>query len=179
MDPQKSTAVGHIDADQALIDLATELGDRLKRQRLQVASAESCTGGWIAKVLTDVAGSSAWFEGSVVAYSNRIKHQLLEVSNEALDRDGAVSRSVVEAMAAGVRRLIGSDLAVAVSGVAGPDGGSADKPVGMVWVGWADRTRQWSHCHRFDGDRSAVRRQTVLVALRGLVDALIDDSTSR
>ncbi len=178
MDRQKTVEETPIPDDQLLTDLSTRLGELLLLGGKQVASAESCTGGWIAKVLTDVAGSSGWFEGGVVAYSNRIKTEVLGVSPAVLNGDGAVSQSVVEAMASGVCSLVDSDLAVAVSGVAGPGGGNDDKPVGMVWIGWHDRERQWSHCHQFDGDRDAVRRLTVQAALEGLIRALVDDSTT-
>ncbi|MDQ2696486.1 MAG: nicotinamide-nucleotide amidohydrolase family protein, partial [Pseudomonadota bacterium] len=136
-------------------------------------TAESCTGGWIAKVITDVAGSSAWFERGFVTYSNAAKAELLGVAEATLGGHGAVSGETVAAMAAGALSYSRADLAVAVSGVAGPDGGSPGKPVGTVWLAWAVRgggcrTRRYV----FAGDREAVRRQAVLAALEGILDVL-------
>lgn len=134
-----------------------------------VATAESCTGGWIAKCLTDVAGSSDWFRGGVVAYSNALKRDLLGVAREVLETEGAVSEAVALAMARGVLAATGADDAIAVTGIAGPTGGSADKPVGTVWIAWARRGGRPHAVHyRFDGDREAVRRATVAEALGGL-----------
>ena len=120
--------------DKALKSLAQEVNTRLRELGLTLSTAESCTGGTIASAVTSVPGSSLVFKGAVVAYSNDVKHAVLGVPMGIIEENGAVSSPVVEAMATGVRRLTGSDCAVATSGIAGPDGGSADKPVGTVWV---------------------------------------------
>lgn len=146
-----------------------------------IATAESCTGGWIAKSLTDVAGSSAAFGFGVVSYSNDAKTRTLGVSDKALAEHGAVSEAVVREMAEGALRLSGADYAVAVSGIAGPGGGSEEKPVGTVWIAWSGRDgSQWLTSvaqHRFDGDRDAVRRQTVTEALEGINARIEEDLT--
>jgi nicotinamide-nucleotide amidase len=152
--------------------LAREAGERLAAAGHRLATAESCTGGWIAKCLTDVPGSSAWFGWGFVTYANDAKTALVGVPESLLAEQGAVSEAVVVAMAEGALQVAGADEAVAVSGVAGPDGGTPDKPVGTVWLAWARRDEQGFHtvtvCRRFDGDREAVRRQTVAAALEGL-----------
>jgi nicotinamide-nucleotide amidase len=141
-----------------------------------VATAESCTGGWIAKALTDVSGSSAAFGYGVVSYSNAAKASLLGVAESTLQEHGAVSEAVVTEMAAGVLHLSGADLAVAVSGIAGPDGGTDQKPVGTVWLAWAASTSGGpavdTERRVFDGDRESVRKQTVILALQGLRERL-------
>jgi nicotinamide-nucleotide amidase len=139
-----------------------------------LVTAESCTGGWIAKACTDAAGSSRWFQGGVVAYSNRLKIELLGVSEGLLAQHGAVSEPVVRAMAAGALARAGSTVAVAVSGVAGPDGGTVDKPVGTVWLAWAWRGQDGSlrietRRERFPGGRDEVRRWAVRCALERLL----------
>nr|WP_198411380.1 nicotinamide-nucleotide amidohydrolase family protein [Marinimicrobium alkaliphilum] len=151
--------------------LAAELGAELKALQWQVTAAESCTGGGIAAAITAVAGSSAWFEVGFVTYANRTKTSLLGVPEATLEAHGAVSEPVVLAMVEGALAASGADLAVAVSGIAGPDGGSREKPVGTVWLAWgrADGWRR-ARCFYFDGDRASVRRQAVVVALRELVD---------
>jgi nicotinamide-nucleotide amidase len=151
--------------------LARQLGDSGRR----LATAESCTGGWIAKVCTDLPGSSAWFLGGLVAYGDTAKIDLLNVPQEVLSQFGAVSESVVHAMASGALQHFGADLAVAVSGIAGPDGGTEAKPVGTVWFAWArrrsgDAPDVTTRCERLPGDRESVRRWTVELALRGLLD---------
>ena len=141
-----------------------------------VTTAESCTGGWIAKAITDVAGSSAAFAYGFVSYSNDAKESLLGVAHDTLAEYGAVSDAVVLEMATGALECSGADLAVAVSGIAGPDGGSDEKPVGTVWFAWA--IREGSNVQTsvdrqvFAGDRDAVRRQTVLHAFGGLLHEL-------
>jgi nicotinamide-nucleotide amidase len=162
--------------DLALQRSAARLGRRLSASGRWVATAESCTGGWIAKVLTDVAGSSAWFGEGFVTYGNAAKHRRLGVPRDVLRGDGAVSEAAVRAMAAGALQRSGADLAVAVSGIAGPGGAVPGKPVGTVWLCWAARrgksVRLTTRLHHFRGDREAVRRKTVRAALRGLLDLL-------
>lgn len=158
------------------INLAQE-GDRLAgllmEQGWSVATAESCTGGWVAKVLTDRAGSSAYVYGGLVTYSNEAKKALLGVSEEALREFGAVSELVVRQMVAGTLAATGVDVAIAISGVAGPGGGSEDKPVGTVWFAWGRGNHETeARLKHFAGDRDAVRRQAVSYALQGVSDYL-------
>ena len=149
--------------------LATRLGDHHQRLGAHVSTAESCTGGGIAEAITRIAGSSAWFEAGYVTYSNRQKTRQLGVPEALFGQVGAVSQEVVEAMVKGAQLASGARFAVAVSGVAGPGGGSADKPVGTVWLAWSDGQQVVSERRQFDGDREAVRRQTVIAALEGLL----------
>lgn len=151
------------------LPLATELGHRLLARGWHATCAESCTGGGVAAAITDVAGSSRWFETGFVTYANSAKERLLGVKGETLDAHGAVSEQVVREMALGALRAAGADVAVSISGIAGPDGGSVDKPVGTVWFAWATATDLETHCHHFSGDRRAVRQQAVVTALEGLV----------
>lgn len=159
--------------DRSLFEQAVRLAERMRESGRTVATAESCTGGWIAKVLTDLPGSSEWFGYGMVSYSNAAKQELLGVPASMLVEHGAVSEAVVTAMAEGALRRSDADLAVAVSGIAGPAGGSADKPVGLVWFAWAvigaGGLMVKAERRQFDGDREAVRRQTVAVALDGLL----------
>ncbi|WP_054989932.1 CinA family protein [Pseudomonas coronafaciens] len=149
--------------------LADTLGKLLYAMSAQVTTAESCTGGGIAEAITRIAGSSAWFEAGYVTYSNAQKTRQLGVPDALFAQVGAVSQPVVEAMVRGAQRESGARYAVAVSGVAGPDGGSVEKPVGTVWLCWGDGEALVAQCHRFDGDRDQVRRQTVEAALHGLI----------
>lgn len=149
--------------------LSSSLGEHLQQLNAQVTTAESCTGGGIAEAITRVAGSSAWFEAGYVTYSNSQKTRQLGVPAQLFEQVGAVSREVVEAMVRGAQAGSGARFAVAVSGVAGPGGGSADKPVGTVWLAWADGDRVSTLRKQFAGDREAVRRQTVIAALDGLL----------
>lgn len=160
-------------------ELAARLGRLLLERGEQVSTAESCTGGGIAEAITRVAGSSAWFEAGYVTYSNRQKSRQLEVPAELFEQVGAVSRGVVEAMAAGACRQSGARYAVAVSGVAGPGGGSAEKPVGTVWLAWADGADVQAVRELFAGDRAAVRQQTVERALRGLLELIGGENAGR
>ena len=162
-------------SDKELETLALKLGRALHVRGWRLAAAESCTGGWIAKALTDVAGSSQWFEGCVVAYSDAAKTELLGVPTDVLTAHGAVSEETVRAMADGARRRFAADLAVAVSGVAGPGGGTPDKPVGTVHFAWAVPTGVTAAGRVFAGGREAVRRQTVAVALERLIELALDD----
>ena len=147
--------------------LASELGLLLKALNAQVTTAESCTGGGIAEAITRIAGSSAWFEAGFVTYSNQQKTRQLEVPEPLFTRVGAVSREVVEAMVQGAQAQSGARFAVAVSGVAGPGGGSPEKPVGTVWLAWGAGDEVSSERRHFAGNRDEVRRQTVIAALEG------------
>jgi len=159
-------------------ELATEhlcglVANLLCKRQWMLATAESCTGGLIAAACTDLAGSSNWFERGFVTYSNAAKTELLGVPAELIEQFGAVSEPVARAMAAGALAHSHAQVAVAVTGVAGPGGGSVDKPVGTVWFGWATPTGQHSECQHFAGDRAAVRTATVrhaLTRLLGLLD---------
>lgn len=155
--------------EEALQAAASCLADVLAEAGLMVATAESCTGGWVAKVLTDRAGSSAYMAGGLVTYSNELKQRLLGVRGQDLELHGAVSEPVVLQMVQGAMACTGAGAAVSVSGVAGPGGGSPDKPVGTVWFAWgAEGEAPEAQLFRFSGDREAVRRQSVLAALEGL-----------
>ena len=156
----------------SLTRLASELGRQLLLRQAQVCTAESCTGGGIAEAITRIAGSSAWFEAGYITYSNRQKTAQLGVSAGLFERVGAVSREVVEAMVSGACQRSAARYGVAVSGVAGPAGGSAEKPVGTVWLAWADGEQCFSRRCQFAGDRTAIRRQTVETALQGLLRLL-------
>jgi nicotinamide-nucleotide amidase len=149
---------------------AADLATLLTARGWHMATAESCTGGLIAGACTDLAGSSDWFDRGWVTYSNAAKTELLGVPAELIERHGAVSESVARAMAVGACDRAGVQAAVAVTGVAGPSGGSPDKPVGTVWFGWCAGNSVWTECRQFDGDRAAVRAQTVAHALARLRD---------
>ncbi|HHR1268743.1 TPA: nicotinamide-nucleotide amidase [Klebsiella oxytoca] len=152
--------------DSELIQLSEQVGQALKARGATVTTAESCTGGWVAKTLTDIAGSSAWFERGFVTYSNEAKSQMIGVSEATLLDHGAVSEPVVVEMAIGALRAARADYAISVSGIAGPDGGSAEKPVGTVWFGVASASGQGvTQRECFAGDREAVRRQATAYAL--------------
>lgn len=163
--------------DQQLLNsIAARVGELLSQQGARVATAESCTGGWIAQTLTSVAGSSAWFEAGFVTYSNTMKRRLLNVPGEYLegaDAPGAVSEPTVEAMAEGACKLAATEWSVATSGIAGPGGGTDKKPVGMVWIAWAGPD---NHCDSevfyFTGDRERVRFLAVEAALEGLISRI-------
>ena len=161
-------------SEQELRDLAEQLGKCLVARGLKLASAESCTGGWLAKVITDIPGSSAWFTGSVVSYSNEAKQSLLGVLENTLNEHGAVSGETVLEMSDGLFAHTDADVAVSVSGIAGPDGGSEDKPVGLVWLSWGKRDKSvFANPYNFDGDREAVRKQSIKQALNNLQDLLV------
>lgn len=163
----------HRIADRALSDRAEALARALRASGRVLVTAESCTGGWIAKVCTDLAGSSDWFDRGLVTYSNRAKTEELGVRPGTLERYGAVSEMVAAEMARGARAAAHADYAVAVSGIAGPGGGTPDKPVGTVCFGWVGPDDEpETETQRFEGDREAVRRQTVAHALDGLLDRL-------
>ena len=161
-------------SDSELYKLAVRLGHHLTGTARRLVSAESCTGGWIGKVITDVPGSSNWYVGGAITYSNELKRSLLGVDEETLTTHGAVSDATVIAMASGALERLGGDIAVAVSGIAGPDGGMPGKPVGTVWIGWASRHGQAVHTSSrlkiIDGDREKVRRRTIWAALNGVIE---------
>jgi nicotinamide-nucleotide amidase len=155
--------------DSALHALAERIGAQLLARGQTLATAESCTGGWIAKTITDIPGCSAWFDCGMAAYSYEAKQALLGVRPETLETHGAVSRETVIEMVSGALVNSGAGVAVAVTGIAGPGGGSAEKPVGTVWIGWKRRGGYArADVFHFDGDRESVRRQTVQAALLGL-----------
>lgn len=151
-----------------LIDSIQALAEMLQSRELRVATAESCTGGGIASALTDIAGSSGWFECGFVTYSNEAKMRYLDVSPLIIEQSGAVSEATVRAMVAGAVNNSLADLAVAVSGIAGPGGGSPDKPVGTVWFAWGDSEHQIVECRQFSGSRQEVREQAVIAGIQGL-----------
>jgi nicotinamide-nucleotide amidase len=155
-----------------LTPLVTELATRLRERGWQMASAESCTGGLIAAACTELSGSSDWFDRGFVTYSNAAKTDSLGVPAVLIDAHGAVSEPVARAMAAGAVAHSAARCALAVTGVAGPTGGSADKPVGTVWFGWSTPAGVATEHRRFDGDRAAVRAQAVRHALAGLLHRL-------
>ncbi|PXX90420.1 nicotinamide-nucleotide amidase [Marinobacter vulgaris] len=155
--------------DEALTEAGEQLAEVLERRQLTIATAESCTGGWVAKVLTDRAGSSAYVLAGLVTYSNGAKTQLLGVTEKSLNEYGAVSEPVVREMVAGALAATGASVAVAISGVAGPGGGSEDKPVGTVWFAWGSAPGDIEAVvETFPGDRDQVRRQAVFYVLQGV-----------
>jgi nicotinamide-nucleotide amidase len=159
--------------DSRLRELAEQVAAEVRQQKLMLVTAESCTGGWIAKTLTDLPGSSAWFEAGAVAYSYEAKEALLGVNPRTLERFGAVSEETALEMVSGALARFGAGVAVAVTGIAGPSGGTPDKPVGTVWIAWK-RRGGYAHARlfHFAGDREAVRRHTVAAALNGTWKAL-------
>jgi nicotinamide-nucleotide amidase len=162
-------------ARDALLPLARRVGAALKARHFMLATAESCTGGWIAQAVTSVPGSSAWFERGFVTYSNAAKKELLGVRARTLARHGAVSEAAAREMAAGALAKSRAQVALAVTGVAGPDGGTRAKPVGTVCFAWARKGRAAAGAvRRFPGGREAVRRRSVRFALEGLLDSLED-----
>lgn len=157
-------------SDASLGQLVEELAEILISQNKKLVTAESCTGGWVAKCCTDMPGSSAWFDRGFITYSNQAKQEQLSVELATLEKNGAVSLAVVEEMAFGALRNSQADFSVAITGIAGPDGGSAQKPVGTVWIGWGIKnTGVHSVCFQFEGDREAIRRQAVFEALSGII----------
>ena len=153
--------------------LATQVGGALKSHGLMLATAESCTGGGVAQAITDVAGSSAWFERGFVTYSNLAKQQMLGVSETTLKQHGAVSEATVREMVAGALKNSTAQVALAVSGIAGPDGGTTDKPVGTVWFAWGiEDGVTHAQRHEIVGDRAEVRAQAVHIALQGVINLL-------
>jgi nicotinamide-nucleotide amidase len=152
--------------------LAKKIGQRLQEADAVLVTAESCTGGWAAQVVTSMAGSSAWFERGFVTYSNAAKQELLGVRAETLKQHGAVSEETAREMARGALEHSRGTVALSITGVAGPAGGSKEKPVGTVCFGWARGETVQSETRHFSGDRESVRRQSVIVALEGVLKAL-------
>lgn len=165
--------------DGSLLELAAKLGEALRARRQMLALAESCTGGWIAQSVTEIAGSSAWFDRGFVTYSNAAKIAMLGVCESTLQAHGAVSPQTASEMAAGALQHSDADIALAVTGIAGPGGGTAEKPVGLVFIAW-QRRGEACHCieQHFEGDRHAVRRQTVRKALQCLLGEYVQADIS-
>lgn len=155
--------------DNELFELAQQLGQLLNSKGKKIATAESCTGGWIAQIITEISGSSAWFDRGFVTYSNAAKMQMLGVKPETLDKFGAVSVQTATEMVTGALAHSDADCAIAVTGIAGPDGGTAEKPVGTVFIAWADKNKDVKVVQKkLMGNRHQIRRQTVKIALAGL-----------
>ncbi len=155
--------------DNELIEIAEITGQRLKSKGLTLATAESCTGGWISQVITEIAGSSAWFDRGYITYSNTAKTEMLGVTTKTLDAYGAVSAQTAEEMVNGALTKSTADCAIAVTGIAGPDGGTPEKPVGTVFIAWAYRNQASIVIKKhFNGSRHEIRLQTVKAALQGL-----------
>jgi nicotinamide-nucleotide amidase len=153
--------------------LAVQLGDLLKENGLMLTTAESCTGGGVAQAITEIAGSSGWFERGFVTYTNDAKREMLGVLPDTLTRHGAVSEAVVREMVAGALRHSRAQVALAVSGIAGPAGGTPEKPVGTVWFAWGVLNRPCvAQLHRLAGNRSEIRTQAVRISLQGTIDLL-------
>lgn len=158
------------DSDSATFKLAQRLGECLKQRGLLLVTAESCTGGWVGQAVTEVAGSSTWFERGFITYSNASKCEMLGVRQSTLDQYGAVSPQTAQEMALGALTRSRAQIAVSVTGIAGPDGGTAIKPVGMVCFAWAIKAGSMQQqTHFFTGDREAIRRAAVSTALQGLL----------
>jgi len=158
-----------MDMDGHLLELAGRLGQFLSGQGAVIATAESCTGGWIAQTITEIPGSSAWFDRGFVTYSNLAKVEMLGVNPQTLERYGAVSKETATEMVAGALARSDADIAIAVTGVAGPDGGTPDKPVGTVFIAWTNKGGGLRVAKKqFSGDRHQIRAQTVKIALEGV-----------
>ena len=165
------------ETDKTLDSLASRVGETLLIQERLLVTAESCTGGWVAKACTDLAGSSRWFDAGLVTYSNSAKQRLLGVPERILAEYGAVSRETAEAMAVGALAGANRRVSLAITGVAGPGGGSAHKPVGLIWFAWAMAERTvTAESMVFAGDREAIRRHSVAHALSGLLKQLGADA---
>ncbi|MDV6315274.1 CinA family protein [Idiomarina sp. HP20-50] len=152
--------------------LAEQVGVSLQQKQQTVCTAESCTGGGIGYAITEVAGSSAWFNGGLITYTNALKQKLLSVEDSVLEKYGAVSQACVEQMAVGALEVCNSDWSIAVSGVAGPGGGTTDKPVGLVWMAIAHQENCWAWHEHFAGERTQVRLKTLDSALRKLINII-------
>ncbi|NIW86814.1 MAG: nicotinamide-nucleotide amidohydrolase family protein [Gammaproteobacteria bacterium] len=165
----------HEENTEGIHHLAARVGGALKDHGLVLATAESCTGGWVAQAITSVAGSSRWFERGFVTYSNRAKQEMLGVLAATLEAHGAVSEEVVREMALGALAHSAAQVSVAITGIAGPEGGTPDKPVGMVWLAWA-RTNGAVDCRvrHYTGDRRHIRQQAVMDGLHGVLDIVAE-----
>lgn len=159
-------------SNQSITCIAERVGNQLLQKKAKITTAESCTGGGIAEAITAVAGSSQWFEYGYITYANRAKKQLVNVAQNILDTYGAVSEQVVEQMAVGAIHSSGANYAIAVSGIAGPDGGSAEKPVGTVWICWITPETTRVEQYHLQGDRQAVREQVIKISLQELLHQL-------
>jgi nicotinamide-nucleotide amidase len=154
--------------------LAAQVGDLLESQGLMLAAAESCTGGGVAQAITEISGSSAWFERGFVTYSNIAKVEMLGVRQTTLDEHGAVCELIVREMAEGALKHSHADVALAVTGIAGPTGGTKDKPVGTVWFAWSMRDGEThARLHHLTGSRAEIRAQSVHIALQGVLELLL------
>src|SRR5471032_328749 len=161
--------------EHQLHQLSEQVCNKLKDKGLWITCAESCTGGWVAKAITDIAGSSAWFDRGFVTYSNAAKHQLLGVAEVTLHEFGAVSEEAVREMAKGALHAAGANLALSISGIAGPDGGTPQKPVGTVWFGFANSEgRIFTAKQQFSGDRESVRLQAAVFSLQTALDEFLE-----
>lgn len=158
--------------DNKIIELVLRLGEILKQKKLTITTIESCTGGGISYYLTSVPGSSIWFKQSFVTYSNEAKEKLVNVSKEIIEQYGAVSEQVVKEMAFNGKQIAKSDLSVAVSGIAGPDGGTKEKPVGTVWIAicYGCQNTIWSKCYHFEHDRESIRLATIDTSIHKLLE---------
>lgn len=155
--------------DNELFELAQQLGLLLKSKEKMIATAESCTGGWLAQIITEVSGSSAWFDRGFVTYSNAAKMQMLGIKSETLDKFGAVSAQTAVEMVKGALDHSDADCAIAVTGIAGPEGGTAEKPIGTVFIAWAYKNQEVKVIQKkLTGNRHEIRRQTVKIALGGV-----------
>ena len=153
--------------------LAKQFGELLIQRNLRCTVAESCTGGSLAAAITDIPGSSQWFDRGFVTYTNEAKHDMLGVPKEIIASFGAVSEPVVHAMSIGALAASHADISIAISGIAGPSGGSDDKPVGTVWIAWASKVQPvWAQRFLFSGDRLAIRQQAVLAGLNGVIQSV-------
>jgi nicotinamide-nucleotide amidase len=165
--------------DDELETLARKVGDALLAAGAVLVTAESCTGGWVGAAITAIPGSSRWFDRGFITYSNSAKRDVLSVSAETLKRHGAVSEETAREMALGALKHSKAKISLAITGVAGPDGGTAEKPVGTVCFAWAKQTTQLrSTMQRLSGDRNTVRRQSVVIALQGVLDLLATAETA-
>ena len=158
--------------DSVVHQLAVRVGNALRDTRLMLTTAESCTGGMVATAITDISGSSGWFERGFVTYSNQAKTEMIGVPAELIDKHGAVSEPVARAMAEGALRNSRAQVSLAITGIAGPGGGSETKPVGMVSFAWSNRLSTSAETHVFKGDREQIRVQAATHALRGLLELL-------
>ncbi len=150
--------------------LTYDLAQNLQKRDWKLTTAESCTGGWVAQQVTEMAGCSAWFDRGFVTYSNQSKQEMLHVAKEILDQHGAVSEATVLAMAQGAIRNSAAQFSIAISGIAGPSGGLPEKPVGTVWIAWATEEKSIAQCFLFQGNRQKVREQAVAAALQGAIE---------